>query len=652
MANITLVFLRRRSCVPLLAVMMAAAAPAGASPSLAGSVPGGQVSRSDAPRIEKIEPPNWWTGVTSDLMVLLTGRNLKATEVSCMPLSVVVKRTQLTATGTHLFVWLAIPQTSPAPSAACQIHTATGATSFQLPLPARPSVSGKYQGFSQDDVLYLIMADRFAQGNPANCDASTQAHTCDRGNPRAYHGGDFRGIREHLDYLQQLGVTAIWLTPIVENDPHSPQDYHGYGAVDEYAVEQHFGTLADLQELVAAAHQRAIKVILDFVPNHVGPHHPWASDPPEPDWFHGTIEHHLTATGDFQFLVDPHAPPRFWRAVVDGWFAGVLPDLNQENPEVAQYFTQNAIWWAEQTGIDGYRLDTFPYVSRQFWSDWHRALHQIYPRMTTVGEVFNRDPYITSFFAGGREHDGIDSGVTTVFDYPLFFSLRAAALGGPLAAVVDVLSQDRLYPRPELLVPFLGNHDVPRLASLPGATPANVELAFSILLTMRGIPQLYYGDEIGMTGGADPDNRHDFPGGFPGDTADAFVASGRTPEQQAIFAHLERLLSLRRAHPALREGKLWHLEFGESDAPSHGAPPGAHADAHCYAFARVSQQERLVVALNTDEIAHSIHVALSDTPLDDAQWLDALLEARSEEIHDHAIDMEIPPHQLQIFAVK
>ncbi|MHB8412119.1 MAG: alpha-amylase family glycosyl hydrolase [Candidatus Acidiferrales bacterium] len=590
------------------------------------------------PKVTKVDPPNWWAGFTSPVMVLVAGDSLEDARVTCSREGVRIERLKVTAGGKYLFLWLTIAANVQPGNVVIGINTLGGRTSINFPIERRGSPQGKFQGFNRDDVIYLIMPDRFADADPRNDQLADSPGTYDRANPRAYHGGDLQGIRDHLDYLRNLGVTTIWLTPIVQNDKLSPQDYHGYGAVDEYAVEEHLGTLTDLQSLVAAAHRKDLKVILDFVPNHVGPRHPWVDSPPEPDWFHGTKDHHTVASSDFQFLADPHAPPRYWRNVVNGWFGNVLPDLNQENPEVAQYFVENALWWAEETGIDGYRLDTFPYVSRTFWSQWHQALKQVFPRMTTVGEVFNRDPVVTSFFAGGRaQYDGIDSGVTTLFDYPLYFALRGVVLDGdPVQKLVDVLADDRLYPHPELLVPFVGNHDVRRIASAKGSSVEKVKLAFSILLTMRGIPELYYGDELGMTGGKDPDNRHDFPGGFPGDKQDAFLASGRTLEQQEIFSHVQKLLQLRREHPALRRGRLWNIEW----------------DASSYAFARVAPAERLLIIFNSSDALRTLHLSFSGTPLEGASSISALLAGRGQQIRKNRIDVTVAAHELRIYSVK
>lgn len=591
-----------------------------------------------APSITKMEPPNWWVDLKSDVMILATGENLEGASVKCDSDSVSLSRSRVTANGKYLFLWLAIAPGAKPANVPIQIETPAGKTSIIFPLLAREPARGKFQGFSPDDAIYLIMPDRFADADASNNQPPASRGTYDRSNPRAYHGGDFRGILEHLDYLRDLGVTAIWLTPIIDNDHSSPQDYHGYGAVDEYAVEEHFGTRKDLQELVTAAHAKELKIILDFVPNHVGPKHPWVESPPEPDWFHGSKEHHSDSSGDFKNLADPHAPEKYRRNVLDGWFANVLPDLNQENTDVAEYFIENALWWAEETGIDGYRLDTFPYVPRQFWSQWHQALKQAYPHMTTVGEVMNGDPAITSFFAGGRrQNDGIDSGVTTIFDYPLYFALREGLLeDGSSRRIVEVLARDHLYPHPELLVTFAGNHDVARLANAKGVSLQKIKLAFSVVLTVRGTPELYYGDEIGLNGGDDPDNRRDFPGGFPGDKQNAFAQAGRTEEQQEIFSHVQKLLRLRAEHPALRHGQLWDIS----------------GDPSSYAYARTSNEERILVVFNSGTGAKSLHISLAETPLQSARKLVLLFGDHGAEARGDSFDLKLAPNELEIFSVQ
>jgi glycosidase len=612
-----------------------------------------QKAEDAAPAVTKIEPPNWWVGVTPEVLVLLSGHELEATHVSCNLPTLSVSHTQATAGGKYLFLWLKIGAGTKSGTAVCRITAPKGTTSFELPLAARTPTLGRFQGLSTDDVMYLIMPDRFANGDPTNDEPAEAPGSHDRSKARAYHGGDLVGIKNHLAYLKELGVTTLWLTPIVKNG--ATQDYHGYGAVDLYAVDPHLGTLKDYQDLVAAAHQQRMKIFFDAVPNHVGPKHPWVSNPPLADWFHGTLQHHLDsfspvkgtfygkpggqASGNdpFEALIDSHAPASMKKNLTEGWFFGALPDMNTENPVVAQYLLQNSIWWAETSGLDGFRVDTFPYVGRKFWAEWHAGLRRIYPYLTTVGEVFHPDPSVTSFFVGGvKRYDGIDSGLSTVFDFPMYFTLRDVLLrDAPVGRIADVLRHDNLYVHPDMLVPFFANHDVPRFASAEGSSPEKTKLAFGLTLTLRGIPEIYYGDEIGMAGGGDPDNRRDFPGGWIGDGNNAFTQAGRTREQQEIFAYVQALLRIRSEHSALRGGKLWHLASDESS----------------YVFLRESEEERLVVAFNNSAQARDLHIALSDTPAQSAAGISLLFGGAKAELGRNDMHLTMPAQSLSIFVL-
>ena len=611
-------------------------------------------AKPDAPVVTKIEPPSWWINLTPEVMLLLSGHHLEATRVFCNLPSVLVERTQATADGDYLFVWLKIGAETKPGTAVCRVATPTGVTPFELPLAAHAMRLGKFQGLSEKDVIYLIMPDRFADGDPTNDEPEDARGTHDRSNARAYHGGDLRGIREHLPYLKELGVTTLWLTPILKNG--AAQDYHGYGAVDLYAVEPHLGTTREYQELVAEAHKQGMKILFDLVPNHVGPKHSWVARAPMPDWFHGTAQRHANssvglkgefygetkeqATGHdpFETLVDPHAPAGLSRNLKDGWFFGVLPDLNTENPEVAEYLLQDAIWWAETSGLDGFRLDTFPYVPRKFWSKWHAGLHQIYPELTTIGEVFHPDASVTAFFAGGqRRFDGIDSGLNTMFDFPLFFALRDVLLqDAPVGRIAGVLRHDSLYTHSDALVTFFANHDVPRFASEKGSSLAKEKLAFGLTLTLRGIPELYYGDEIGMPGGGDPDNRRDFPGGWPGDAKNAFTAEGRSAEQQELFAYVQTLLRLRHEHPALQSGKLWHLFSNEA----------------VYVFLRETEEESVVVAFNNSEEPREVKIPIGDTPAKGAAGFARIFGQARAEVRGEEIRISMPAKSVSIFLME
>lgn len=604
-------------------------------------------------KVTKVEPPNWWLRYTPEVMLLLSGQDLEATHVSCNLPTLDVSRTQATAGGNYLFVWLKIGRDTKPGTAVCRITAPKGTTSFELPLSARAPTLGRFQGLAADDVIYLIMPDRFANGDPTNDQPAEAPGKYDRAKPRAYHGGDLRGTQNHLPYLKELGVTTLWVTPVVKNG--SAQDYHGYGAVDLYAIDPHLGTLKDYQDLVSAAHKMGMKILFDAVPNHVGPSNPWVANPPLPDWFHGTKQHHLDSfsplkgtfygnppgekpqNDPFESLVDPHAPAWMKQNLTDGWFFGVLPDMNTENPIVEEYLLQNSEWWAEISGLDGYRLDTFPYVGRKFWAYWHAGLRRLYPNLTTIGEVFHPDPTVASFFVGGvRRYDGVDTGLSTVFDFPMYFTLRDVLLkNAPVGRIAEVLRHDALYAHPELLVPFFANHDVPRFASAQGSSPAKLKLAFGLTLTLRGIPELYYGDEIGMPGGGDPDNRRDFPGGWIGDANDAFTQAGRTREQQEIFSYVQELLRVRREHAALCGGQLWHLASDESS----------------YIFLRQSEEESVVVAFHNGDKPKELSVPLRGTPIQNVTATSLLFGGARAEVAGSDLHISMPAQSLSIFLV-
>jgi glycosidase len=485
--------------------------------------------------------------------------------------------------------------------------------------------------------MYLIMTDRFADGDlrndgiEARSDESSTDAAAERAKPRGWHGGDLRGIEQHLDYIQNTGFTSVWFTPVYANE-HEPDSYHGYGATDMYAVDPHYGTIADLQSLAAALHRRHMKLVLDTVPNHVGPQHPWVNDEPDPHWLHGTKPDHHKAIGDFRPLIDPHAPWRDQRDVLQGWFADVLPDLNQENPATAQYLIQNAIWWIEKTGADGLRIDTFPYVGRAFWHDFHAQIHALYPKLTTVGEVFNCDPTITSSYAGGVTRTGVDTGLDTPFDFPSYCALRDVFLkDAPMTRLTDAWRLDALFPHPERLVAFLGNHDTSRFASADGATQEKMRLAFAILLTMRGMPQVYSGDEFAMPGGDDPDNRHDFPGGWPDASQNAFTS--RDPKQEAMHEWVLQLLQLRSHQPALRTGDMQVLTTDKDVlAYVRSVPAGSHTEGN----------SKILVVVNRSSLPATLHIEVAGTAIDGATQSVTLLGEGAAQARGKGLDVDVP----------
>lgn len=551
------------------------------------------------PSIRSVAPPNWWQQTARhSLRLMVTGDHLADVQVSATPSSFRTSRLHASADGHYLFLtlgWTGRPAAGPVH---LRFTNAAGAAhaDFSFTRGVRPNPPG----VGPDDVLYLIMVDRFARGSGALADGTGEIH---RDRPHAYHGGDFAGIQQHLEYLKHLGIQAIWMTPIYDNGPQ--QDYHGYGSIDEYRVEEHFGTMASLRRLIAAAHRDGIKVVQDQVANHTGPSHPWVQDWPTPDWYNGVPGHPQTNDFNYAALVDPHASRAMVNRTLDGWFGGKLPDLNQHDAEVAQYEMQNAAWWLGTAGFDGIRQDTFPDVPCSFWRQWDASLRREFPQVTVVGEVFDAHPWVASYFENGCLGAQARNSGLTVFDYPMYFALRDVFIQGKtFREISDVLAQDRLYRDPGRLVTFLGNHDVSRFLTAANGSATKLKLAFTFLLTMRGEPLIYAGDEIGMTGGNDPDNRHDFPGGFPGDRQNAFTAAGRTAEQNDIWNHIHRLLVLRRQHVALRHGHLEELLTAKQQ----------------FAYLRWLDDDAVLVAFNT--ATQPVTVRFDQSEVQTRTWVD------------------------------
>jgi glycosidase len=584
-------------------------------------------------RLMKVDPPNWWAAMPKP-MLLVRGEGLTGAGFSLSDAQLRIERTVISENGHWAQLWLA---DSPANPETVNLRATRGTSTAELPytFAARKRPEDGFAGFSSRDVMYLIMTDRFADGDSSNdgpqakSTASSAEALAERAKPRGWHGGDLRGITEHLDYLHQLGVTAVWTTPVYEN--HEADSYHGYGATDLYHVDEHYGSLEDLKALASALHARGMKLVLDTVPNHVGPANPWVTDEPAPDWFHGTKAHHTNAETNFLALINPHAPERYRIGTLDGWFADTLPDMNTESPAVAQYLRQNAVWWIEETGADALRVDTFPYVNREFWHDFNGELKQLYPRLTEVGEAFNPDPVIVSSFAAGVTRAGVDTELTTPFDFPTYFTLRDVfTKGAPMSKLADILAVDSLYPHPERLVPFFGNHDTMRFmdavenkgARTEAQAEASLKLAFAYILTTRGMPQIYSGDELAMHGGDDPDNRREFPGGFSGAANDAFVPTGRTQDQEQMFGWVSQLAALRHTHPAIACGGEQVLASSE-DWIVYGRDASHGKSADCQA-----SSDRVLIAIHRGAQAASLSVPLART------WMSGCAALRPDLVRD------------------
>jgi glycosidase len=582
---------------------------------------------ASSPTVTKVEPPDWVVepnGIT--LRVLITGTGLTGATVQAQ---FPTDRITISRSGTHLIFDLKVPSLAAPGKIPIHIKTAEGATEAPFSLVPTLQPEGRFQGFSPDDVIYLLMPDRFANGDPSNDDPAISRGLYDRTKSRYYHGGDFEGIIQHLPYLKSLGVTALWMTPIYDNsnqlnhrEKYNNQaitDYHGYGAVDFYGVEEHFGTLDKFRELVDKAHALGIKIIQDEVANHTGPYHPWVKDPPTPTWFNGTGSHHLNETWRTWTLMDPHATAELQKSTLEGWFANILPDLNQNDPECAQYLIQNTLWWIGRTGLDGIREDTLPYVPRAFWKQWTAAIREHFPNVNVVGEVFDADPVLVSSFQAG-------TGVDALFDFPLHYAIRKFFTGkAPATDLSKVLAHDSLYRDANHLLTFVDLHDIQRFMSQPGATIAGLKNVFTFLLTARGIPMIYYGDEVGMQGGNDPDNRRDFPGGWKGDSTTP------TPEQQSLVEHLQRIGRLRAELEPLRRGTMTEL-LVETDQ---------------YAYTRATPQATVLVVFNRAAEPATLHIPLQMPEGTELQ--DALGVAPGTKAQQGVIEVRMPPQSAAIY---
>lgn len=597
---------------------------------------------AQAPEIIKIDPPSWWTRSTvNPVRLMIHGRNFQNARVQVTGLRVGVPK--INVRGTYIFVEVFVRPAAGMRTLTVTTPRGSARSSFEILPPLNHA--GKFQGFSPADVMYLIMIDRFADGDPSNNEPAQSRGIYDRGNKFYYHGGDLQGVIDRLPYLKELGVTAIWLTPWYDNYDRLNQielkedkpstGFHGYNPQDFYAVEEHFGTHAKVRELVEAAHRSGIKIIQDQVVNHTGPYHPWVEDPPTPTWFNGTKAKHLKNLFQTWVLHDPRAVEDLKRETMEGWFLDFLPDLNQNDQEVSRYLIQNTLWWIGTTGLDGIRMDTWQYVPNSFWKDWTAAIKREFPNFRVVGEVKDGDAVHTSFFQGGRvRFDGVDSGLDSLLDFPLFYPIRHVfAEGKAIDAIPKTLAKDYLYTNSEILVTLLGGHDDGRFMSEQGATIEGLKLANAFVLTTRGVPQLYYGDELAMEGPDEPTTRRDFPGGFPGDKRNAFTAAGRTKEEQELFEYISRLTTLRRELEPLRNGKLVNLHVSEQQ----------------YAYARTTNNALVVVVFNNDNNTAAFEFDVSPISLSNGASLsDRLGVINDVVVRDRRLRVTLPKRSVSI----
>lgn len=524
-------------------------------------------------RITNVEPPYWWTGMVSDtLQIMLTGPGIADAQFSLKYPGVNIDSQVRLDSDNYKFLYLTItPEARPGKlEFGYALDGRKGKLAYEL--KARDRHPEEYKGFSSEDVLYLLMPDRFSKGLPASGDAARQeslrnGSAVDRGNPNARHGGDMLGVERHLGYLDSLGVTAIWLCPVLENDMPGGS-YHGYATTNYYRIDPRLGTNDDWRRLVGKAHDRGLKVVMDMIFNHSGSEHPWMADMPSQDWYNHPKGDVLT---NFRLTTvhDPYVSDYDLDHTVNGWFVPDMPDLNQRNPHLMRYLIQNSIWWIESSKIDGIRMDTYPYADARAMAEWNKAVLREYPYFNIVGECWYANEAGPAFWQRGNRLNKENPQLPAVMDFWFILNGREAFNSqtdpwNGLNKVYDHLSNDYLYPDPQRILTFLDNHDTDRfLAAMPDDLGAWKQ-AQTFLLTSRGIPQIYYGTELLMSGskeGSDGFVRRDFPGGFPGDRTDAFTPEGRTPIQNEAWDYMSKLLNWRRgvANEVIAHGSLKHF---------------------------------------------------------------------------------------------
>ena len=525
-------------------------------------------------RIDHLEPTFWWAGMKHQkLQLMVHGEHIADLDPAIDYPGVRIDGVTRVANRNYLFIDLAIGDGAAAgkfdidflrPGAVSSARSTTGTRHTYQLMAREPSSAGR-AGFNSSDAIYQVMPDRFANGAPGNDSVASMLEKADRQPGGGRHGGDIRGIIDHLDYIAAMGFTQLWPTPLVENDMPS-YSYHGYAATDHYKVDARYGSNDDLRRLATEARKRGIGLIQDVVLSHIGTGHWWMKDMPTPDWtnyggkFVGT-EHHRVS------VQDPYGAEADRQNFTRGWFGPHMPDLNQTNPLVATYLIQNNIWWIEYAGLSGLRIDTYGYSDGRFLTEYTRRIMDEYPKLNMVGEEWHKSPAVVSHWQRGKHNaNGYVNSLPSLMDFPMMYAMRTALTDQDAGfnEVYETLSLDYLYPDPGNLVLFEGNHDIARLFSVVGEDLDLYKMALAYTMTMPRIPQFYYGTEILMTSATkardDASYRHDFPGGWAGDKVDAFTGAGLSPRQREAQAFVRKLVNWRKTQPVIHYGKT--MQFG------------------------------------------------------------------------------------------
>lgn len=552
---------------------------------------GTTLTMNAAVKIDKIEPTDWYIGLKdASLQLMVYGEGIKAADVTTDYPGVKIDSLVRLDSPNYLLVYMNVADAQPG-TMTLLFQQGKQKKKVTYQLKAREKKGEERIGFSNADVLYMLMPDRFASGRTDNDQIKgMRAYTNDRSQPSLRHGGDLEGIRQHLDYFKELGVTALWFTPVLEND--SPDSngfstYHGYATTNYYRVDPRFGTNEEYRRLCDEAHAKGLKIVMDMIFNHSGFEHPWTLDMPSKDWLNtpewleeslqtgldrttgkadgteGEASKYLQTSYKLTPVVDPYASKIDMHETVDGWFVPSMPDLNQRNPHVIKYLIQNSIWWIETVGIDGIRMDTYPYADADAMAHWMKVIGEEYPNFNTVGETWVTEPAYTAAWQKDSKIAKKNSYLPTVMDFSFYDKINQAKNEETddwwkgFNRIYNSLVYDYLYANPSNVMAFLENHDTDRFLG-NGKDTVALKQAIALLLTINRTPQLYYGTEVLMNGTkekTDGNVRKDFPGGFPGDTKNCFTREGRTQAENAMFDWLSRLLHWRQGNDIIIKGK-------------------------------------------------------------------------------------------------
>ena len=534
-----------------------------------------------------VEPAFWWSGMKNpELQLMVYGENIASFRPSVSYPGVKLKSSVALESPNYLLVYLDVENAQPG---SFDITFTKDKKQIKMPyeLKARKKDACKIKGFDSSDVLYLIMPDRFANGDPSNDNLVMKTtYKTDRNDPSARHGGDLAGIEKHLDYIEDLGVTAIWLNPVLENDMQGGS-YHGYATTNYYRVDPRFGTNEDYVRLIDKTHAKGMRVVMDMIFNHCGSDHIWMKDVPSKDWFNN-LDKYVETSHVKEVYFDPYASEYDTKRMVDGWFVPSMPDLNQRNPHVATYLIQNSIWWIEYSGVDGIRQDTYPYADYKMMVDWCNAIYREYPDYNIVGEAWMNQTMGTAFWQkDSKLNERGNTMLKSVMDFRLMGLSHSAFFGdaGGMQALYEHLAYDYAYADIYNVLRFLDNHDTDRfLPAMPEKLDA-FKQGIAFMLTIPGIPQFYYGTELLMNGTKQKGDgyiRLDVPGGWPGDAVNQCEASGRTDIQNEAWNYMQKLLKWRKGNEVIAKGKMKHF------VPQNGV----------YVYARNLNGKQVVVIMN------------------------------------------------------